>query len=394
MNDSPLSPMSASGRPKSAGRVSTPTSPRLHAFPQQKYGAPHAAPPIPPKSILRRNDSQTSLSQGANVTPPLGVDQRHSFDTSRTTRTGPPAYEWVPAAGVIDDEDRGPVEGEKLAALRRAGGYKRPGRSRGGWLRLGLIILAVLLLIALIVGLAVGLTVGRRRSNNVQPPPQNETTPEPQPFPLGQYGIVTALRSVTTGCTSNPATWNCFPYQIFQSTTSDAGRTAFNWVISNSSSAYATVGTSPTPDNGIPANLTISSTNNPLTINFSDRPLTYISSASNSSSARYTFDFTMEKAFNPPVSLSGDNTATQCFFNQTTFSGTLYLSAESNYPADNSTSDAVQWPYAIEIAQTSPGGQDVPACYQYTDGQVGARLTTALVPQSVDAQCRCEYRNF
>ncbi|CAK1357033.1 hypothetical protein CB0940_11806 [Cercospora beticola] len=359
-------------------------------------------PPIPRKSALRQSASEQSLHALPYPLSPVTNVHAHK-DSYETGRTAPPAYEWVPEPVAGDSDDNRPVEGEKLAALRRSGGYQR--KNPFSWRRRTWLIIAgvALLAIALIVGLAVGLTVGRSGSNSNNGAAQNTSDPtssggaDQQPFPIGQYSMITRLQTLNSSCTSVAETWNCFPYQVYDpanAATSDGSRSIYNWVISNTSSTYATIGSGSTSDDGEPANLTISSTSNPFSLMFEDTPLTYISPKSNSSSARYTFRIDMDKAFNPPVSLAANNVATQCYFNQTSLTGTLYLSAPRTYPESNNSDGGLQWPYAIDIRQSSPGGTDVPACYEFVQGQQGARITSGLTPQSVDTECSCDYRNY
>ncbi|KAI5367746.1 hypothetical protein Slin15195_G028780 [Septoria linicola] len=379
---------------------SRPTSSRLRSI-HENAGSSSPKPPIPTKSALRQSGSEQSLPHVFPLPPAVLPVQSHknSYDTGRTA---PPAYEWVPDPIAADGEDTGPVEGEKLAAYRRAGGYKKRQSGPAGWRRRTWLIVAVvsLVFVGLIVGLAVGLTVGRRRSSSSEQPSgtsNNSSDSGQQPFPIGQYSMITSLRNVNTSCTSNAETWNCFPYQVYDpasAATADSSRSTFDWVITNSSSSYATIGSGSTADEGEPANLTISSTSNPFSLTFDHTPLTYISPSSNSSSARYTFSFEMDKAFNPPISLSSNNVATQCYFNQTTFTGTLYLSAPRTYPESTDSAGSLQWPYAIDITQSSPGGTDVPACYEFVQGQIGTRITTRLTPQPANTQCTCDYRNY
>ncbi|KAM3425163.1 hypothetical protein BST61_g7122 [Cercospora zeina] len=387
-------------RPGSASNSRPSSSRQPGTNPTMVTGSPK--PPIPQKSALRQSASEQSLAAMPCPLPPVVHAHAHK-DSYETGRTAPPAYEWVPEPVSGDGDDGRPVEGEKLAALRRSGGHKR--QSPLDWRRRTWIIIAVatLLAIGLIVGLAVGLTVGRRASDSSNGSSQNasnsssEGSSAQQPFPIGQYSIITRLQTVNSSCTSNAETWNCYPYQVYDpanAATTDGSRSTFDWIIANTSSTYATIGSGSTSDDGLPSNLTISSTSNPFSLTFNDTPLTYISPSSNSSSARYTFRFDMDKAFNPPVSLAANNVATQCFFNQTTFTGTLYLSAPRTYPESTSSDGGLQWPYAIDIRQSSPGGTDVPACYEFVQGQVGTRITSGLTPQPADTECSCDYRNY
>lgn len=392
--------------------ISSPASQRLQSVTDNNRH-PRGPPPIPPKSNLRNSASELSLPASVVVSPPPrdfeSDKQTSSSGTAGTSTTGPPAYEWVPEPQVVDNESvvSGPVEGEKLAELRRNGGYKRR-HQRGGWCRMLLLIIVIcVVVIGLAIGLGVGLTVGRRKrgsqdnsgSSSSGSPSNNDTEGSgPQPFPIGEYTMLTALKDVSTDCTSNAETWTCYPRTVYDPSnpTSSASLATFNWVLKNTSTTFATMGTGPTTDQGIPANISISSTDNPLSISFTDQTLTYIASDSNSSSARLTFSFPMEKSVFPATSLTGDNMATQCYFNQTIFTGTLFLSAARNYPSDNSnsTSTSMQWPYAVEASQSSAGGEDSPACYEYMNGVNGNRVTTGLTAQPESSQCSCDYRNF
>lgn len=309
-----------------------------------------------------------------------------------------------------DEDLTAPVEGEKLAELRRSGGYIRPKRTRGGWGRLSVIVVLVLVIIGLAVGLGVGLTAGKKHENNSsssggqssQPAGTTPDTGLTQQFPLGEYSMITALRTVITDCTANADTWRCYPYTIYDpsdGTTNTSSLATFNWIITNTSTAYATNATQSTPSDGVPSNLTISSTNNPFSVIFSNQPLTYTATSANTSSPRYTFSFTMSKSVIPSVQITDDGAAAECFYNHTIFTGTLYLSAPSTYPGDLSANDTGiggydPWPYAVEIQQESPGGHDVPACYEMANGAVGARILTMESTEPVGNQCLCDYRNY
>lgn len=379
--------------------------------PPESYSpAAPLTPPIPPKSMLRESASMTQLPPQSATSSTWPLNARQSESTQRT------GYDWVPSP-VIGEDDSGsnsPVEGEKLAALRQSGGFQRRQRTRGGWGRICLIIgLVAIVVIGLAVGLGVGLTVGRRNGNNnddgneaTTSPATDTNTTETGSFPTGQYSIVTALKTVNTGCTSNPNTWSCVPNTVYNSQDSStfaASMAEFHWILSNTSVIYATNGSDTTPDAGVASNLTISTTNNPLSITFSDLPLTYYNPASNSSAERFSFNFSMPKSVIPNIDISGTGTQSRCYFNETTFTGTLYLSQPRKYP-DSSTAvtsasgDDGEWPFAIEITQTSPGGetgdQIIPACYSYVDGKNGDLLDAGLFAQSADSRCECGYSNF
>ncbi|KAI6908936.1 hypothetical protein D0867_04858 [Hortaea werneckii] len=325
-----------------------------------------------------------------------------------TTKTGPPAYEWIPEPLDANEDLRAPVEGEKLAALRRD---RSEGRQRGGWVRLGFVFgLAALVIIGLAVGLGVGLTIkinqknsDGNRASNEQLSTESESGEEAMPFPLGEYSLVTALRAVDTTCTPNSATWRCYPYSVYdpsELTTADTSMATFNWILSNTSSVYPTNDTTVTTSAaGIPANLTIRSTNNPFSVTFTNETLTYVNEQGNNTSARFTFSFQMHKSVIPSASITSNNAATQCYFNSTTFVGTLYLNAQSSFLASDAEGNDrkggyTRWPYAVEIQQSSPGGEDTPTCYETFNGQLGNEVLSLGDAQPDTSQCLCGYRNY
>lgn len=268
-----------------------------------------------------------------------------------------------------------------------------------------LLVGAVLGVIGLAVGLGVGLTVGRRKQETGNTTSENSTIPQSsensrpiQQFPLGQYSFVTTLRAQQTECTSNPATWRCYPYAIFDSSdpsTSASSQSTFDWIIRNTSDVYASNVTSPTSPEGISANLTISSTNNPFAITFTPQALSFYSSNSNATSSRLTFELTLPKVVVPTSAITPNNAVTQCFFNSTTLSGSIYLSAERDSVASSGNIGSYEkWPYAVEIVQSSPSGQNTPECYEMVNGGLGERVQDGLDPVAEGGECRCEYRNY
>ncbi|KAK0249451.1 hypothetical protein B0A54_03704 [Friedmanniomyces endolithicus] len=402
------------GRPESQlrlpakKRISTPAAARLSTITEGNNALNPGASDVQPRGILRRPSSTAAST--IRTTPSRRASREAAGRTSRdTTRSAPPAYDWVPEPNTGDEDLRAPVEGEKLAELRRNGGYMRKRRSRGGWGRLVLIIgLLFLALLALAVGLGVGLTRKHQTNSNggdqASQPAGSTTSAAPvQQFPLGEYSMITALRTVATNCTSNPSTWRCYPYTTYDpsdGSTNTSSLASFNWIISNTSSTYATNLTTSTSSQNTPSNLTISSTNNPFSISFTNQSLLYTPATStNATSGHYTFSFTQSKSVIPSTSLLSSGAAAECFFNSTIFTGTLYLDAASTFPGESLANETgiggyTPWPYAIEISQSSGGGADVPACYEMVNGGVGNRITTATTPEAGSAECVCDYRNY
>lgn len=375
-------------------RIELLTSQRLTAITED----PGTPPPIPRRSSRRGNSPSNSFFSSQR----LSRRWSESNASQNTGKTPPPPYDWVP--GRIDGlGSNTSEEGDaRLEKLRRGEGEHHTKR-RGGRVRLALIVgLVLLVIIALGVGLGVGLTRKKSKESNNDDDQSSEPSSDdapPQKFPLGQYSLVTALKGVETSCTSNPATWRCYPYVLYSSdgSTNDTSLASFNWIISNTSASYATSAISSTPDAGIPANLTVKTNNDPFSITFTDKALTYIASPTNSSAARYTFSFTMQRLVVPSPPLS--TKATECFFNQTVFTGSMYLSTPHSFPSGgDATSLSLggyeQWPHAVEITQSATGGSNVPNCYETADGKLGDRITSGLTAQPESAECLCDYRNY
>lgn len=188
----------------------------------------------------------------------------------------------------------------------------------------------------------------------------------------------TYLANTTTSCTSNPSTWRCYPYSTYAQSPSNSFST-LQWRIT-------------TPTNST-LNLEISNTNPVFSYPFTNVPLT-ISNANDVRLSAFTFDFTYRKQVVPDADITGDNTATRCYFNNTVVSVRLYNNAQGaggvlqSPPAGQTTPTAgTAWPYAIEYRESSPTG---PECFRYTNGQEGARVDIA----SGSGSCACGYRNF
>jgi len=70
----------------------------------------------------------------------------------------------------------------------------------------------------------------------------------------------------------------------------------------------------------------------------------------------------------------------------------------SNAPAAASgtslSSAFANWDYAVDATQSIGGGEDVPACYEYDNGIVGARVTDGYEPKPAQDFCACAYKNY
>ena len=226
-------------------------------------------------------------------------------------------------------------------------------------------------------------------SSTPAPSPSASPSPSTGPFPAGSYTLQTFLDTTSANCTSNSASWKCEPAVTYATSPTDSMAT-FNWIISASSSD----------------NFTISSTDNPFAIDFSNATLTLHDPGS--PEERYSFTTTVQKVVFPSFNV-------KCFYNDTQFSADMYTKKPKSYPPDSAspTSSAIEavsttavgpnpagtsafsnWNFAVDATQSIGGGIDVPACYDWVDGQVGSRLTSGYTVQPAEDFCSCAYKNY
>ena len=358
--------------------------------------------PAAKRISLPASQRLSTITEGPQAPEPGRWSRRSTFRNSTssaaTHRTAPPPYTSTPASVAGDEDAPDASEEEKLARLRRT--WSSSTGTRGGWGRLVLLVVVIVVVVGLAIGLGVGLTVGRKNKHeNESTTPSNSGDTQPeliQQLPLGQYSFSTTLRAQQTNCSSNPATWRCYPYTVFNpsdSSTQASSLSTFDWIIRNTSTIYATSTTPNTPSSGVPANLTISSTNNPFALAFDAQELTYHADT-NATSPRLTFEFTLPKVVVPTSALTSNNAVTQCYFNSTVLSGTIYLAGSLGSSTTSTGSSSYEdWPYPVEIMQSSPGGEGIPDCYETVDGKVGAKVE-GLEPEAEGDECRCDYRNY
>ncbi|MCJ1236334.1 hypothetical protein MMC14_004315 [Varicellaria rhodocarpa] len=304
----------------------------------------------------------------------IGDPPRHSYENS------PPAYS-VWSLTKPKSEKLRDVRNNKIIV------------GRGGWRRiLALALLVIATIIALVVGLVVGLRKGHNhQSETISPSPSNTTSTVNAPFPAGSYAITTFLDIVSTNCTSNPATWRCYPYTTYSSSHSGALAT-FNWVISPSNADGASNDT-----------FTVSASHDPFAIDFSNAPLSLVDAGT--SQERYTFSIQRQKTVFPTTAITTDNAAASCDYNNTQLQASLYTRMPNTYNASSQSSSTTQtlstsnsstggfqaWPFAADVTQSIGGGANVPACYESNNGD---RITNGLEPQPSTDMCTCEYKNF
>ena len=315
---------------------------------------------------------------------------------SRRWHDKPPAAEYDRSPPTYSVWDVSGPRGERLMDMRNNKYIVR----RGGWKRLCIVLV---ILAAVSIALGVGLGIGLRRAHRdglnryltfypkqvrivlthfCSAAPSSEPQNSTEPFPIGSYSLITNLDVVTANCTANIATWRCYPYTTF-ATNASQSLAIFNWIIS-----------------GSPSNLTISSSTNPFSISFAN--VTLKLEDKGTGSERYSFSTPLDKFVVPDASLTDDNGEASCWFNRTEFTANLYTrkpaagatSLGSKTDAEQLSSQWTEWPHAIEVNQTIRGGQDVPNCYEPSNGDSRSRISTGLPVQPTNSLCECAWRNF
>ena len=239
------------------------------------------------------------------------------------------------------------------------------------------------------------------RAFSIAPPSPASSSPVAVPngpFPVGSYTLTTFLDTVSTNCTSNAATWRCYPYSTYSQSQTGAMAT-FNWVI-----------TATDPKSSSPGNYSISSTNNPFALNFSNVPMQLLDLGL--SSERYTFFVPMDKNVIPSTAITNDNSLATCYFNNATFRANLFTKMSKTYPLSSSASSTTAtpspsagdgtsasqgfqpWPYAVRVEEFIGGGNDVPSCYKVVNGNIGDRINNGISPKGAENVCSCLYKNY
>ncbi|KAI1077400.1 hypothetical protein F5B20DRAFT_552348 [Whalleya microplaca] len=256
---------------------------------------------------------------------------------------------------------------------------------RGGWCRVALFcFIAAGCIIAVVVGLVVGLRRVPQESSS-------ERGSLPIRFPVGSYSFTTALSNTSTACTSNAATFRCFPYNADNNTSRAASAVTYRWTI-----------------NEIALNqYIISAAPEAFAPQFANVPLTLQDLGL--SSERLRFEIPMDDAVAgvPDGPVDGRNEASTCYFNGTVMSATVWTRKVAEFPANLTTTTGIDgdgagdgndtrvsenfdpWPYAIEIQQLVGSGKGVPDCRDAAGNVVGD-----FEAADGGGDCGCWYRNF
>ncbi|KAJ4996783.1 hypothetical protein K4K48_007880 [Colletotrichum sp. SAR 10_66] len=357
----PPPPPSRSTKPKLYGR------PQKIAHPFHPYPYPTVPPPAYSRSSSRESSRSTVstrslLSGGSSAGSSIagGSGPNSGASTPRSTYKG--RSQLLPITtpmGPIENRDEKVL---KAKELRRRRWY---------------MVVLFIMIIGLVVGLAAGLTISSRKQTTTTP----TNTTVPNIFPAGSFAFNTALADVATNCTSNPATWRCFPYETYnQSLTSGSANgslATYYWTI--------------TPRNSY--TYQISSSANPFSPQFANLSMALFDG--NSYNERLVFNFTLPKSVVPSEAIAADNKAATCVYADTAFSATLWTRKNSSVGAGSAAADGnvtavsdgskwANWPGQIEITQIKSGGG--PECKD-SDGN-------AVSVAAGEGQCECRYANF
>lgn len=194
-------------------------------------------------------------------------------------------------------------------------------------------------------------------------------------FPAGDYSIQTFLSSTSSDCTSNAATWRCYPYTTYTDSPTDS-LTTLDWKIRAFQSNPAS---SPV--------YTVSSTNNPFSVIFSN--ITLITRDANTINERYVFNITMNKPVIPLTMLTSANVFTTCYYNTTNFQATLFTKTSKSLPANSTVAAYQTWPYAVAFEQIALSGSQTPQCLDASGNTVGS-----FAVSTAGKTCSCNYANY
>ncbi|PBP25876.1 hypothetical protein BUE80_DR003136 [Diplocarpon rosae] len=324
---------------------------------------PRQAPPVPPRAFSRPEFKHFAFG----VPPGMNFDGR------------PPPYRHHNKSADV----RG-SSGEKLSNLRNWRVKDNKKVARGGWKRLAIIVVVVILcLVGLIVGLVFGLQNRKKKSNkniNDQGGASGMINGPRNPaaditFPAGSYRIDTYLSTITTNCTSNPATWRCYPYFTYAQSPSQATAT-FDWIIT------------PVENSN---NYTISSTQNYFSLVFANASLSLMNAGADDE--HYFFQLSMQKPTKPAAQLGNQNVGSTCYFNSTTFRGSLYTKITKIFSSNDTNGQTkslvyAAWPYAVKVQQVAAAAQGTPTCLDPQGNSLGdfSVLDTTQ-------ECSCSYIN-
>lgn len=206
-----------------------------------------------------------------------------------------------------------------------------------------------------------------RSDNDSTTTNNSNTTSDEAGFPAGSFTFDTSLTTTKTACTSNSATWRCFPFN-------QGSSAKFFWIISE-----------PDEDN---ANYTISSSDNPFAPSFKGLTLSLFDQGN--SDERFEFSFNTTRNIVPSDSIAPGNRVATCSFENTVFEATLWTRRRNNQtlPVNGGVDGQyADWPGNIEVRQVKEAELGQPMC---EDGQ-GNKIADV---QAGAGECECAYSNM
>lgn len=226
------------------------------------------------------------------------------------------------------------------------------------------------------------------------------TPPESaEPFPQGSYLFSTFLDTVSTGCVEDPRAFTCYPYQTYSESAAQSAF-IFNWIIAAATDAAAK------------SDFTISSSENPFALAFTDVPLRLVDEGKEAE--RYVFEIPADKVVVPTGPIGGETARLGCHYNDTSFEAQLFTKRpkrrpqSARFPASPSNSAASgrwrrrvkakraqyqPWPYAVQVEQTIRSGPGVPSCFKMVNGEEKDQANVDLGVAEGAGTCRCLYRD-
>ena len=186
-----------------------------------------------------------------------------------------------------------------------------------------------------------------------------------------------ALSKTSSACSSNAATFNCFPYRTYTAADPAAASATFYWIIQPLNS-YT---------------YTISSSSNPFAPSFANVTMDLLDG--NQFTERFVFNFTLSLPVIPKVDIvPGQRSAATCTFGSTVVRATLWTRMRAEYPANITAAPTpsaasttfAPWPYRIEVDEVQAAGPGVPSCVDYQGRSLGDFAGTGT--------CGCWYSNF
>ena len=143
----------------------------------------------------------------------------------------------------------------------------------------------------------------------------------------------------------------------------------------------------PTPG-GASQDFIISSSPNPFAPSFAN--LTMSLEDANTSTERYTFNFSMNNTIIPDASITPDHRVAKCIFEGTMFWGTLWTrqhnGAEITEPSQGGVNFG-SWPGDVEVVQEMDATLGEPKCFDFSGNPIAD-------VQAGQGTCECQYASL